>query len=124
MDKYGVISVRGATTIRENTKDEILTNTRELLEMILKKNKIKIKDVISIIFTATDDIDDSYPAVAARELGFTQCSLMCLQEMKVKDSLDKCIRVLILFNSAKKQSDVIHVYLNEAKSLRPDLTFD
>lgn len=124
MDKYGVITVRGATTVRENTKDEILTNTRKLIEMIFKKNKIEIEDVISIIFTATDDIDDVYPAVAARELGFTQCSLMCFQEMKVRDSLNKCIRVLIFFNSEKKQSEVTHVYLNEAKSLRPDLTFD
>ncbi|EOD01642.1 chorismate mutase [Caldisalinibacter kiritimatiensis] len=116
-----VVSVRGAITVENNTKQEIILNTKTLLENIIKKNDIKITDIISIIFSVTDDLDEAYPAVAAREIGLTYCSLLCLQEMKVKNSLRKCIRVLLLFNSELKQNQVKHIYLKDAVKLRPDL---
>lgn len=119
-----LISIRGATTINNNVESEILLETRRLLEEIIEKNNIRIKDVISIIFTATKDIDRVYPAKAARDLGFRKCSLMCMQEMDVIDSLEMCIRVMFLANSHKEQEDVEHVYLAKAKVLRPDLMED
>lgn len=116
-----ICTIRGAITIEENTQLNILDNTKEILKEIIKQNDLSINDIISIIFTATKDIDAVYPAVAARELGITQASLVCSQEMYVKDSLNLCIRVLFMIESDKKQSDMKHIYLKEARKLRQDL---
>lgn len=117
-----LVTVRGAITVENNTKEEILENTSLLLQEIIKKNNIKMKNVISIIFTATEDLNKVYPAVAARELGFTKCGLMCFQEMKVENSLTKCIRVMLFIKSNMSQAEVKHIYLRDAKKLRPDLS--
>ncbi len=116
-----LIFIRGAITAKENTKEEILAETKELLEMIVKKNHLKWKDVLSVQFTATRDLDAAYPAVAARELGLTQAALMCLQEMYVQNSLPKCIRCECFCASNKNQEDAVHIYLKGAQALRPDL---
>ncbi|NBI06596.1 chorismate mutase [Senegalia massiliensis] len=116
-----VISIRGAITVEKNTSENILDNTTKLLETIIKKNNIKSKDIISVLFTATSDIDSAYPAKAARQMGLLDCSLLCFQEMYVKDSLSRCIRVLLMLNSIKSQTEVNHIYLKEAKVLRKDI---
>lgn len=116
-----MIFIRGAITAEENSQEEILDNTRTMLETIIKKNHLKIKDILSIQFTATRDLDAVYPAVAARDLGITQAALMCLQEMYVQGSLEKCIRCEVFCESNKRQEDVNHVYLKKAEALRPDL---
>ena len=116
-------TIRGAITVSENTKEDILVNTRELLEGILEKNKIQKEEIQSILFTATQDLTKVYPAVAARELGIVDTSLLCLQEMYVEGSLEKCIRVLVDIQTDKKQQDMKHIYLKGAKVLRPDLLF-
>ncbi|RKD34523.1 chorismate mutase [Thermohalobacter berrensis] len=116
-----VVSVRGAITVEKNTKEDIVKSTEELLNELLIKNNIHNESVISIIFSSTKDLNKEYPAFAARKLGFVKCGLMCFQEMEVENSLKKCIRVLILFNSNKKQSEIRHVYLKDAIKLRPDL---
>ncbi len=114
-------SIRGATTVLDNTEDEILNNTEILLKAIIKKNNICTEDIISIFFTMTKDLDKVYPAVSARNLGILDASLMCTQELYVENSLKKCIRVMFNINSDKKQCEMKHIYLNEAVNLRKDL---
>ncbi|NLP46674.1 MAG: chorismate mutase [Epulopiscium sp.] len=114
-------AIRGAITVQENTPDGIIQDTSYLLQEIIKRNHIFISDIISICFTATDDLDAAYPAVAARQLGITQAALMCFQEMKVINSLQKCIRVMIQVKTESAQADIQHVYLKQAATLRPDL---
>ena len=114
------ISIRGAVTA-QNTKEDILSKTEQLLEEIIEKNKIDIRDIESILFTATKDLDQVYPAVAARNLGIVHASLMCVQELFVEGSLDHCIRLSLRVLSTRTQKYAVHVYLGEAKKLRPDL---
>ena len=116
-----VVSIRGAITVEENSLECILQNTKDLLIEMETKNNIKRENVVSIVFTATTDLDKVYPARAAREIGYVHCGLMCLNEMVVEGSLDKCIRIMILYNSSSSQEDIKHVYLKKAISLRPDL---
>ena len=117
-----VVSIRGATTVEENTEESIISNTTELLYQLENANNIDRENVIGIIFSATKDLDKVYPARAAREIGYVHSGLMCFNEMVVEESLDKCIRIMILYNSNKNQKDINHVYLKGAKILRPDLT--
>lgn len=116
-----VRAIRGATTVENNVSDEIINETKLLLEKIVKENKIDIEDIISIIFTTTEDLDTAFPAVAARQLGWTSIALMCTNEINVKGSLKKCIRVMMHVNSDMANSDLKHIYLKGATILRPDL---
>lgn len=113
--------IRGAVTIEENTAEEIRINTIDMLEQILKENNISVNDCVSLIFTATKDITKAYPAKFAREIGFVNCSLMCVQEMYVEDSLELCIRVMVTVNKEENDFKPKNIYLKEAKKLRPDL---
>ncbi|NLK21747.1 MAG: chorismate mutase [Epulopiscium sp.] len=115
-------AIRGAITIEENTREEILGNTVILLKEIISKNNINIDDIISITFTATNDIDAAYPAVAARNLNITHAALLCFQEMNVMGSLRMCIRVMLQIKTVKSQQEMKHIYLKRASSLRPDLS--
>jgi chorismate mutase len=119
--KLNIVSIRGAITLKGNNKLEILNSTEELLSEIEKQNDLSKEKVISILFSATKDLNATYPAKAARDLGYTEASLMCFNEMEVIDSLEKCIRVMVLYKCNLEQKDVKHVYLREAKALRPDL---
>jgi cytidylate kinase len=113
-------AVRGAITVSKNDKEEILHRTRVLLSQLIEMNGLAFQDIVSIIFTATKDIDAVYPAVAARELGMTSIPLTCCQEMDVKGSLPLCIRILI--HVQLEQGRELHpVYLGKAFMLRPDL---
>lgn len=114
-------AIRGAITVDENKSEDILENTRILLETVIERNKIKKEEIVSIIFSGTKDLDSVYPAVAARSIGMTDIPLFCCQEMYVKGSLEKCIRLIMHLQSPDKQTPK-HVYLKGAKSLRPDLT--
>ena len=112
--------LRGATTVSENKADAILEATHELLEALVDANGLQEADVASVVFTATPDLDAAYPAVAARRLGWTETALLCVQEMAVRGSLPRCIRVLIHWNTDRSQDQLHHVYLREARTLRPD----
>jgi chorismate mutase len=114
--------VRGATTTNENSAEAIWSATRELLEAIIAANQIDEDDVASVIFTATPDLNAAYPAKAARDLGWTQVALMGCQEMAVPGGLRRCIRVLIHWNTPKRNADLRHIFLREAVALRPDLS--
>lgn len=113
--------VRGATTVDSNTSGEIIARTRELLEAMVARNDIRVEDIAAAVFSATDDVNAEFPAVAARGLGWIYTPLMCTREMPVPGSLSGCIRVLLLINTAKGQGEIVHIYLYGAKKLRPDL---
>jgi chorismate mutase len=113
--------VRGATTADENSSDSILEATRQLLALLIRRNEIEPEDVASAIFTTTPDLDAEFPALAARQLNWMQVPLMCTHEIMVPGSLEKCVRVLINWNTDKKQDEIHHVYIRDALSLRPDL---
>src|SRR5690554_4964994 len=114
-------AIRGAITVSKNSKKDICESSKKLLTTIIEKNKLKPEEIISIIFTATTDLDKAYPAAAARELGIKLIPLLCFQEMYVVDSLNKCIRILLYVDRNCKHEDIKHVYLREAVALRPDL---
>lgn len=114
--------IRGATTVTENTREAILEATRDLLRKMIDSNEIDVDDIACAYFTTTPDVNAEFPALAARELGWTRTALLCGHEMAVPGSLDKCIRILILYNTEKRASEIEHVYINGAESLRTDLT--
>jgi chorismate mutase len=113
--------IRGAVCAEANRSDAILIAARTLLEHIVAANDLSTTDLVSAIFTATPDLDAAYPARAAREIGWTQVPLLCMQEMAVNGSLPRCIRVLIHWNTDRTPEEIHHVYLGEARALRPDL---
>jgi chorismate mutase len=114
--------VRGATTVLANDREEILTATRQLLALMVRRNGIEKQDVASAIFTTTVDLDAEFPALAARQLGWLDVPLLCGHELNVPGSLPLCIRVLVHWNTERAQSDVEHVYIRDAVRLRPDLS--
>ena len=118
---YMVRGIRGATTVLRNDSEDIINETTKLLEEIRNANDLSEEDIISVIFTVTNDLNAVFPAVAARKIGWTSLALMCMTEIDVPGSLKKCIRVLLHINTKKAQSEIKHIYLNNAKVLRPDI---
>lgn len=114
--------VRGATTVEDNTRDEILTSTRQLLALMIRQNGIEPQDVASVIFTTTPDVNAEFPAMAARQFGWLDVPLICTHEISVPGSLQKCVRILLHWNTTKAQQDIVHVYIKGAARLRPDLS--
>ncbi|MCP5098299.1 MAG: chorismate mutase [Chloroflexi bacterium] len=112
--------VRGATTVNENSKDAILLATRELLYTMIQYNQIDPDDVASVYFTTTIDLNTTYPATAARQFGWYDVPLLCGHELDIIDGLPKCVRILLHWNTCKRPKEIVHVYLHEAASLRPD----
>ena len=114
--------IRGATTVAEDDPDLILQATRELLEAIMKENTgFFPEDVGSALFTVTDDLASTFPAQAARQMGWGLVPKMCAREIPVPGSLPRVIRVLVHWNTEFPQNRITHVYLREAVKLRPDL---
>ena len=113
--------IRGATTVPANTRKEILEAATELLREMVRVNGVDPDQVASIIFTTTPDLNAEFPAVAARDEGWTHIALECLHEMNVPGSLPRCLRILIHVNSERAQTEMTHIYLREAEALRPDL---
>ena len=113
--------IRGATSVDVNDASAIMAATRELLERIVAANGLAVEELASVIFTVTSDLDAAYPARAAREMGWVSTPLLCMQDMAVKDSLSRCIRVLLHWNTDRPPEQIRHVYLGTARALRPDL---
>ena len=113
-------ALRGAITVEQNDEDAILDATEELVRELMARNELEAGDMISCIFTATDDLDAQFPAVAARRLGLDAVPLLCAREIDVPDSLPGVIRVLV-HCYADEARPPQHVYLREAVSLRRDL---
>ena len=115
--------IRGAITVEENTKEEILQAAQELIAEMCRLNAISPEDIGAVIFSATDDITAAFPAAGARRLpGFDCVPLFDTRQMDVDGSLQKCIRALLFVNTDKGQSEIRHAYLRRASLLRPDLT--
>jgi chorismate mutase len=114
--------VRGATVASRDEPEAILSATRELLEAIQAANPLmQVAELASAFFTVTSDLTAVYPAKAARQLGWEQVPLMCALEIPVPESLPRCIRVLLHWNTDLPQAAIRHIYLGAAASLRPDL---
>ncbi|WP_119260752.1 chorismate mutase [cyanobacterium endosymbiont of Rhopalodia gibberula] len=119
-----VRGIRGATTVSYNTKEAIKDAVTELLEAIEIRNQLDPEDIISATFTTTQDLDAIFPAEIARQRPhWGNIPLLDLQQMHVEGSLQRCIRVLIHFNTPKPQVEIYHSYLRDARNLRPDWHF-
>jgi chorismate mutase len=113
--------IRGATTVLEDTPEAILDATEELVREIVSANRIFPEDVASALFTVTPDLHAEFPAAAARRMGWTMVPLLNFTEIGVPGRLERCIRVLMHVNTERAQNEIVHVYLRDAVSLRPDL---
>lgn len=113
--------IRGATTVENNDREEILAATTELLQLLIDRNDLQTEDVASAIFTVTADLDAEFPALAARYMGWTGVALMCTREIPVPNSLGKCIRILLHINTTHSAAEIQHVYIRGAINLRPTL---
>jgi chorismate mutase len=115
-----LFALRGAISVERNGAQEIHQATAELMREIMQRNALEPKDVVSCIFTATEDLDADFPAAAARALGFDAVPLLCAREMAVPESMPRVIRVLIHYY-AEEGHEVRHVYLRDTVALRSDL---
>lgn len=119
---WRVRAIRGATTVTENTADSIKSAVTELLDELETHNELDPQEVVSVIFTATQDLSAIFPASVARQRpGWDSIPLLDVQQMYVEGSLPRCIRVLVHVNTPKPQYQIYHPYLRQARNLRPDL---
>jgi chorismate mutase len=116
-----VRGIRGAIRVGENNRESILAASAGLLQQMLLANGIDPDEIVSIFFTATDDLNAEYPAYAAREMGMTSVPLLCAREMNVPGSMSRLIRILIHVNTDIPSKQIKHQYLGEAGRLRPDI---
>ena len=121
MGEIRVRAARGAIRVSEDTAETVLASTTRLLEAILQRNEIEHDDLISVLFTATDDIHCAFPALAARKFGLGDVPLICARELDVDGATPRCIRVMIHLNTDKARDQLHHVYLEGARNLRDDL---
>jgi len=110
--------IRGATTADANTDEAIYSATRDMLQELINLNDINQEQVAAAYFTVTSDLDAAFPAAAARQLGWNNVALMCSTEIPVPDSMGRCIRVMILYNTETSQEDIVNVYLKGTDVLR------
>ena len=120
MSAEQLFALRGATSVEANTAEAILAATETLMGELIERNQLEIERIVSCIFTATDDLDAAFPALAARRLGFERVPLLCTREINVPASLQSVIRVLLHYY-APADHTARHVYLGAAQSLRTDL---
>ncbi len=117
-DKKQTRGIRGATTVENNSAEEIISATRELLNKIVTDNSIDTRDIAAVFFSATPDLNSAFPAKAAREIGWLDVPLFCQVEIDVPGSLGKCIRIMMLVNSTLEPEEIKHIYLKETIKLR------
>lgn len=116
-----VRAVRGAIQVADDTREEILEGSAELVRAVLERNDLTADDVISIVFTATPDLTAEFPAYAARLLGLTDVPLLCASEIAVPGALPRTLRLLAHVETDKPRADLRHAYLRGASALRTDL---
>lgn len=116
-----IVGLRGATTCAENSGAEIEARVQELFREMIARNGVADEDLVSVIVTTTDDLDAMYPAAAVRALGFDDVPLLGAREADVVGGLPRCVRILVHCYSDRARSEVQHVYLEDARSLRSDL---
>lgn len=116
-----LLALRGAITLEADTKDEVSQKTQRLVKEMLARNEVNHDDLVSIIFTATDDVTSEFPAAAARALGLGDVPLLCARELGIASGMPLCVRVLMHLYSDRRRDELHHVYLEGARTLRDDL---
>jgi chorismate mutase len=116
-----VRALRGATTLDADERDHLIERTQELIHEMFERNGLVEDDLVSIVFTATDDISSAFPAEAARESGFTHTPLLCARELEIIGGIERCVRVLVHAYTTRSKAELRHVYLHAARQLRTDL---
>src|SRR5437660_7362839 len=116
-----VRAIRGATTVETDTEEQVTARVQALLDAILERNGLAKDDLISIVFTATDDVVSMFPATAARAMGLGDVPLLCARELAVAGGQPRCIRVLLHVSTDLEREEIQHVYLESARELRDDL---
>ncbi|HWG74371.1 MAG TPA: chorismate mutase [Acidimicrobiales bacterium] len=116
-----VRALRGATTVDEDTVEQVTERTAALVSSMLERNGVAKDDLVSILFTATDDVHAVFPATAARTLGLGDVPLMCARELDIIGGTPRCIRVMMHLVTSRSRAELHHVYLEGARGLRDDL---
>jgi chorismate mutase len=116
-----VRAARGAIVVAEDTAASVHASTGKLLASLLERNDVEHDDLISILFTVTDDLRSAFPAEAARRMGMGDVPLLCAREIPVAGAMPSVVRVLMHFHSERALDQVTHVYLDGAEKLRDDL---
>jgi chorismate mutase len=116
-----VQALRGATTVDDDAEDQITERVQELVGEMMARNDIAHDDIISIIFTATEDLVAIFPAAAARGVGLGDVPMLCARELSVDGGTPKCLRALMHVTTERARKDLRHVYLHGAQGLRDDL---
>ncbi len=116
-----VRAARGAIVVAEDEPETVLDATHRLLREMLERNDVVAEDIVSVFFTATDDLRSVFPAEAARRMGLGKVPLLCAQEIPVRGAMPRVVRVLVHFHTGRSQAEVAHVYLDGAEGLRDDL---
>ena len=114
-------AIRGATTVEEDTPEAITDRVVTMLARIMERNGLVEDDIVSILFTATDDIVSMFPAPAARTMGLGAVPLICARELAIIGSVPRCVRVMLHVTTERPRDEIIHVYLEGAQGLRDDL---
>jgi chorismate mutase len=117
-----VRALRGATTLDADTPEEMEKRVQALMRELLERNAIDHDDIVSILFTATDDIHSMFPATAARGMGLGDIPLMCARELDIEGGTPRCVRVLLHLTTERSRADLHHVYHHGAKGLNDDLS--
>jgi chorismate mutase len=116
-----VRALRGATTLDADTEEQVHQRVKALVVEMLERNGVDKDDIISIFFTATDDVRSVFPAAAARALGLGDVPLLCARELGVHGGTPLCIRVMMHLTTDRAPQELRHVYLEGARGLRDDL---
>ncbi|HKA03696.1 MAG TPA: chorismate mutase [Acidimicrobiales bacterium] len=119
-----VRALRGATTLDEDTPEQMYTRVKELFAALFERNRLESDDIISIFLTATPDLGSAFPATAARAFGLEDVPLLGAQELDVEGAMPRCVRVLLHIETDRSRSELEHVFLEGAIHLRPDLKRD
>ena len=114
-------AIRGATTVEEDTPEAVTERVVALLTRIMERNDLVEDDIVSILFTATEDLVSIFPATAARTLGLGAVPLICARELAIVGSVPRCVRVLLHVTTDRPRDEILHVYLEGAQGLRDDL---
>jgi chorismate mutase len=116
-----LVALRGATTVDEDEREQLLERTQEMLVLLLQRNQVGHDDLVSILFTATDDLVSEFPAIAARQMGLGDVPLICARELGIRHGNPRTVRVLLHCYSTIPRANLRHVYLHGARHLRDDL---
>lgn len=116
-----VRAIRGATTLDVDEREHMIARTQELITALFERNELAEEDLISIVFTATDDVHCGFPAEAARAAGITHVPLLCARELDIVGGIERCVRILVHAYTGRGPRELRHPYLHGARQLRTDL---